>query len=90
MGSEMCIRDSQDTDAAPNQEFITEAPKTGSSFIQSFEFNAAGAQNVPNHCLGKKAIQRDPLPGTRCIFRGGNILVMTAYMLDFETSVTHA
>ena len=30
----------QDTDAAPNQEFIADAPKTESSFVQSFEFNA--------------------------------------------------
>ena len=80
----------QETDATPNQEFIAEAPKTESSFIQSFEFNAGRTHHVPNHCLGKKAIQRDPLPGARCIFRSGNILVMTADMLDFETSVTHA
>ena len=30
----------QDTDVAPNQEFIADAPKTESSFVQSFEFNA--------------------------------------------------
>ena len=80
----------QDTDVAPNQEFIAKAPKTESSFIQFFEFNAEGTHHVPNHCLGKKAIQRHPLSGARCISRGGNILVMTANMLDFETSETHA
>ena len=30
----------QETDATPNQEFIAKAPKTESSFIQSFELNA--------------------------------------------------
>ena len=57
----------QETDAVPNQEFIAEAPKTGSSFVQSFELNAGSAHHVQNNCLGKKAIQRDPLPDARCI-----------------------
>ena len=80
----------QETDAVPNHEFIAEVPKTESSFFQSFEFNSGCAHNVPNYCLGKKAIQRDPLLGARCIFWGGNILMMTADMLDFETAVPHA
>ena len=50
----------QDTDAAPNQEFIAEAPKTESSFIQSFEFNAGLTHIVPNHCLGKKRYNEIP------------------------------